>query len=142
VLWFLFASSSGHPGAYLTRSRAGSLGVVGMVITVLGSALFLPGMGVSAFSAPEEGQAYLAGIEGLAELPTSSMDIAFAATSLLVVLLLLVGNVLLRVAVWRSGTLPKWAGALWAAAAVFMYPLGLVYAATIGPASIPPGVRC
>jgi hypothetical protein len=127
-------------GAYLTRSRAGRMGLVAMVITVLGSALFLPGMGVSAFAAPEEGQAYLAGIEGLAELPTSSADIAFAATSLLMVVLLFVGNVLLGVAVWRSGTLPKWAGAVWAAAPVFMYPLGLVYAATIGPASTPPTV--
>ena len=127
-------------GAFLTRSRAARLGLVAMVITVLGSALFLPGMGVSTFSAPEEGQAYLAGIEGLAELPTSSADIAFMVTSLLVVVLLFVGNVLLGVAVWRSGTLPKWAGALWAAAPVFMYPLGLVYAATIGPASTPPTV--
>jgi hypothetical protein len=127
-------------GAYLTTSCAARLGLVAMVITVLGSALFLPGMGVSTFSAPEEGQAYLAGIEGLAELPTSSADIAFTATSLLVVVLLFVGNVLLGVAVWRSGTLPKWAGALWAAAPVFMYPLGLVYAATLGPASTPPTV--
>jgi hypothetical protein len=127
-------------GAYLTRSRAGRMGLVAMVITVLGSALFLPGMGVSTFAAPEEGQAYLAGIEGLAELPTSSADIALAATSLLVVVLLFVGNVLLGVAVWRSETLPKWAGAFWAAAPVFMYPLGLVYAATIGPASTPPTV--
>jgi hypothetical protein len=127
-------------GAYLTRSRAGRTGLVAMVITVLGSALFLPGMGVSAFAAPEEGQAYLAGIEGLTELPTSSADIAFGAASLLVVVLLFVGNVLLGVAVWRSGTLPKWAGALWAAAPVFMYPLGVVYAATIGPASTPPTV--
>ena len=127
-------------GAYLTRSRAGRLGLVAMVITVFGSALFLPGMGISAFAAPEEGQAYLAGIEGLTELPTSSADIAFGATSLLVVVLLFVGNVLLGVAVWRSGTLPKWAGALWAAAPVFMYPLGVVHAATIGPASTPPTV--
>src|ERR687898_1028613 len=127
-------------GAYLTRSRAGRIGLVAMVITVLGSALFLPGMGVSTFSAPEEGQAYLAGIEGLAELPTSSADIAFATTSLLVVVLLLVGNVLLGVAVWRSGTLPKWAGALWAAAPVFIYPLGLVYAMMIGVRSTPPTV--
>ncbi|HVF01032.1 MAG TPA: hypothetical protein VNA27_06795 [Rubrobacteraceae bacterium] len=128
-------------GAYLTRSRAGRRGVVAMVITVLGSAVFLPGMGVSAFAAPEEGQAYLAGIEGLADLPTSSADIAFAATSLLVVVLLFVGNVLLGVAIWRLEKLPKWPGALWAAAPVFIYPLGLVYAATIGPASTPPTVR-
>jgi hypothetical protein len=126
-------------GAYLTRSRAGHTGLVAMVIAVIGSALFLPTMGVSAFSAPEEGQAYPAGIEGLNELPTSSADVAFAATSLLMVVLLLVGNVLLGVAVWHSGTLPKWAGVLWAAA-VFVYPLGLMYEATIGPASTPPTV--
>ena len=52
-------------------------------------------------------------------------------TSLLVIVLGFVGNVLLGVAVWRSGILPKWAGALWAAGAVFMYPLGIVYAAVI-----------
>jgi hypothetical protein len=127
-------------GAYLTRSRSGRMGLVAMIITVLGSALFLPGVGVSTFAAPEEGQAYLAGIEGITELPISSADIAFGAISLLVVVLLFVGNVLMGVAVWRSDTLPKWAGALWAAAPVFMYPLGLVYAMTIGPASTPPTV--
>jgi hypothetical protein len=42
--------------------------------------------------------------------------------------------------VWRSGVLPGWAGALWAAGAVLMYPMGIVYAATIGPASTPPTV--
>ena len=56
-------------GAYLTTSSAGRLGLVAMVITVLGSALFLPAVGVSAFAAPEEGQAYLAGIEEFSELP-------------------------------------------------------------------------
>jgi hypothetical protein len=122
-------------GTYLAKSRAGRMGLVAMVLTVFGSALFLPGMGVSTFAASEEGQAYLAGIEGLPELPDIFADTAFAVTSLLVVLLLFVGNVLLGVAVWRSGVLPRWAGALWAGGAVFMYPLGLVYAATIGPAS-------
>jgi hypothetical protein len=43
-----------------------------MVITVFGSALFLPGMGVSAFAAPEEGQAVLAGLEEFEALPPSS----------------------------------------------------------------------
>jgi hypothetical protein len=127
-------------GAYLTRSRAGHLGLVAMVLTVFGSALFLPGMGVSTFSAPEEGQAYLAGIEELHKLPDIFADTAFALTSLLFVVLAFVGNVLLGVAVWRSGTLPRWAGLLWAAAAVLMYPFGIVYAATIGPASTPPTV--
>jgi hypothetical protein len=127
-------------GAYLTRSRAGHMGLVAMVITVLGSALFLPGMGVSAFAVPEEGQAYLAGIEGLDKLPPIFADTAFAVTNSLMVLLIFVGNILLGVAVWRSGVLPRWSGALWAAGAVLMYPFGIVYAATIGPASTPPTV--
>src|ERR671911_3157242 len=50
-------------GAYLANGRAGRLGLVAMVLTVMGSALFLPAMGVSTFAAPEAGQAYLAGIE-------------------------------------------------------------------------------
>ena len=128
-------------GAYLTRSRAGRLGLVAMVITVLGGALFLPAMGVSTFAVPEEGQAYLAGIEEYRNLPDIFADTMFALTSLLVILLGFVGNVLLGVAVWRSGTLPKWAGILWASAAVFMYPLGIVYAAVIlGVQSTPPTV--
>src|SRR5919202_2113885 len=80
-------------GAYLTRSRAGRLGLVAMVITVLGSALFLPGMGVSTFAAPEEGQAYLAGIEEFRKLPWDFADTVFVATSLLMVVLIFVGNV-------------------------------------------------
>lgn len=127
-------------GAYLVNGRAGRLALVAMVITVFGTALFLMPMGVSTFAAPEEGQAYLAGIQGLPEMPTSFADSVMMATSLLVVVLLFVGNVLLGVAVWRSGTLPRWAGALWAAAPVFMYPLGLVYAMTIGAQSTPPTV--
>jgi hypothetical protein len=127
-------------GAYLTRSRAGRMGLVAMVMTVLGSTLFLPVMGVSTFAAPEEGQAYLAGIEGLVKLPDIFADAVAAMFSLLFVVLIFAGNVLLGVAVWRSGVLPKWTGALWASGAVFMYPLGLVYAATIGPQSTPPTV--
>jgi hypothetical protein len=94
-------------GAYLARSRAGRLGLVAMVLTVFGSALFLPAMGVSTFAVPEEGQAVLAGIEENEELPPIFADTAFAATSLLVIVLGFVGNVLLGVAVWRSGTLPR-----------------------------------
>lgn len=128
-------------GAYLAGSRTGRLGLVSMVVTVLGSALFLPAMGVSTFSAPHEGQAYLAGIEEFDRLPTIFADSVFMVTALLVIVLLFVGNVLLGVAVWRSGTLPRLAGALWVAGAVFMYPLGIVYAvAILGVQSTPPTV--
>ncbi len=128
-------------GAYLTRSRAGRLGLVVMGITVFSNALFLMPMGVSTFSAPHEGQAYLAGIAEYDKLPLIFADTVFMATSLLVIVLLFVGNVLLGMAIWRSGTLPKWAGAFWAAAAVLLYPLGIVYAVVIfGVQSTPPTV--
>lgn len=130
-------------GAFLAPGRAGRLGLTATVLAVAGSALFLPAMGVSTFAAPTEGQAHLAGIAGLPDLPGATADAAFSGLALLVILLLFVGNVLLGVAVWRSGTLPAGAGALWAAAAVLMYPLGIVYAAAVGsqrtPVTVPIG---
>src|SRR5918997_2583553 len=127
-------------GAYLTRSRAGRMGLWAMVITVLGSALVLTWTGVSTFATPQEGQAYLAGIEEYHKLPTSLAVTLQGATMIVSILLGFVGNVLLGVAVWRSGILPKWSGALWAAAPVLMYVFGLVYAMTIGAQPTPPTV--
>ena len=68
-------------GAYLATSRAGRLGLVAMDITVLSSALFLPRMGVSAFSTPEEGQAYLSSIEEF-ESPRFYHAVAAAHTAM------------------------------------------------------------
>jgi hypothetical protein len=127
-------------GAYLARSRAGRMGLWAMVITVLGYSLFLTWGGVSTFAAPIEGQAYLAGIEAYKELPTILAGALQGATMLVSVVLAFVGNVLLGAAVWRSGILPKWAGAMWAFAPVLMYVFGLAYAMTIGAQATPPTV--
>src|SRR5215208_1401154 len=127
-------------GAYLTRSRAGRMGLWAMVIAVFGQALFLLIGGVSTFATPQEGQAYLAGIEEYRQLPTNLAVTAQTATLGMSVLLQFAGNVLLGVAVWRSGILPKWAGALWAFAPVLMYIFGLAYALTIGARATPPTV--
>src|ERR671911_2394075 len=127
-------------GAYLTRSRAGTMGLWAMVIAVFGQASFLLIGGVSTFASPLEGQAYLAGIEEYRELPTSLAATVQTATFGVSVLLQFVGNVLLGVAVWRSEILPKWAGALWAFAPVLMYVFGLAYAMTIGAQATPPTV--
>src|SRR5215216_5121837 len=125
-------------GAYLATSRAGRLGLVAMVITVLGSALLLVVLGVTTFASPEQGQAMLAGMNTM-QLPETFTDTVQALTGLGYVLLGFVGNILLGVAVWRSGTLPRWAGALWAAAHVLMY-VGQGYAETVGAKSTPPTV--
>ncbi len=118
-------------GAYLAKGRAGRLGLVAMVITVTGNALFLMLMRVSAFAAPTQGQAYLAGLEEATQVDPGIADDAQMATFLVLIVLLFVGNVLLSVAVWRSETLPKWAGGIWFASALLLYPLGLVIRITI-----------
>ncbi len=125
-------------GAYLAASRAGRMGLVAMVITVMGSALLLVVLGVSTFASPEQGQAILAGMNTM-QLPETFADTVQALTGLGYVLLGFVGNILLGVAIWRSGTLPRWAGALWAAAHVLMY-VGQGYAETVGAKSTPPTV--
>ena len=127
-------------GAYLATSRAGRMGLAAMVVTVFGTALFLTIGGVSTFSAPEEGQAVLAGLEEYESLPPIFANTVFMATFGVAVLLMLVGNVLLGVAVWRSGTLPKWAGALWVAGSALPL-LGQMYIMLpIGADSTPPTV--
>jgi hypothetical protein len=131
VIFGLFAL-----GVYLATSYASRLGLAAMVITVLGSALFLPLQGVATFAAPEEGQAVLAGLEEFEALPPIFANTVQGLTALVVILLGFVGNILVGLAVWRSRTLPKGAGALWAGAHVLMY-LSLMYGQTIGPSSTP-----
>ncbi len=126
-------------GAYLTRSRAGRMGLAAMVFAVFSHALFLMIGGVSTFSAPFEGQTVLAGME-TDKLPTLLATTLQGLTQIVAILLGFVGNVLLGVAVWRSGILPKWAGALWAFAPVLMYIFGFVYGMTIGGQATPPTV--
>src|SRR3712207_6129846 len=131
-------------GAYLARSRAGRMGLVAMVIAVFGSALFLMVGGVSTFSSPEQGQMHLQGIEGYREMPVIFAQSAMMATFAASFLLILVGNVLLGVAVWRSGTLPRWAGALWVVGSALPV-LGMLYAllpigADATPATVPAGM--
>ena len=127
-------------GAYLARSRAGRMGLAAMAVAVFGSLLFLMVGGVSTFSSPEQGQMHLQGIEGYREMPAILAQTAMMATFAASFLLMLVGNVLLGVAVWRSGTLPKWAGALWAAGSALPV-LGMLYALLpIGADATPPTV--
>jgi hypothetical protein len=131
-------------GAYLATSRAGRMGLAAMAVAVFGSLLFLMVGGVSTFSSPEQGQMHLQGIEGIRQMPTILAQTVMMATFAVSFLLMLVGNVLLGVAVWRSGTLPKWAGALWVAGSALPV-LGMLYAllpigANATPASVPAGM--
>src|SRR5215210_2792864 len=121
-------------GAYLASGRAGRLGLAAMVVTVVGQALSLVIGGVSTFALNAIGRAYLAGVQGVMRLEFSSaMSVLFG----LAILLLVVGNVLLGVAVWRSGTLPRWAGAAWVASGLVFYVFGAVLGMATTGASLP-----
>ncbi len=111
------------------------------MITVFGQSVFLFFGGVSAFGAPMEGQAFLAGMN-LDRLPDSAATTMQTYVLLVGILLSFVGNVLLGVAVWRSRSLPRVAGALWVVAALLMYPFGIILGAlTTGatPITVPIG---
>jgi hypothetical protein len=110
-------------GAYLAGGRSATLGVTAMVITVAGHALLLVPAAISTFATPAIGKAYLAGRTDVMQIEFSG---AMTATFMVGLLLALVGNVLLGVAMWRSGLLPRWVGIVWATSAVVFYLLGVV----------------
>ena len=122
-------------GAYLANSRAGRLGLAAMVMTVVGHALGLVIGAISTFASNAVGRAYLAGSKDIIQAVefSSSMIMIFA----LCILLLFVGNVLLGAAIWRSRTLPRWAGAIWVASALMFYVLGAVAGMLTTGASLP-----
>ena len=93
----------------------------------------MPGV-LSTFATPAIGAAYLAGNTNVTRIEFPSvMTLIFVVALLLTVS----GSVMLGAAIWRSGTLPKWAGIGWAAAAVVFYLLGAALGmATVG-ASLP-----
>src|SRR5918998_266298 len=121
-------------GAYLATSRAGRLGLAAMVVAAVGHALLLVPSVISTFVTPAIGEAYLAGID---EVMKVEFHPAMMVIYLLGLLLAFVGNVLLGVAVFRSGTLPKGAGVLWVASVLVFYALGAVLGIFTTGASLP-----
>jgi hypothetical protein len=121
-------------GAWLAGSRSVRLGLAAMVVALLGQTLLLAGGAVSTFALPAMGQAYFRGVE---EVATMSFPIAMSIFVLGGMLFALVGNVLLGIAVWRSGTLPRWAGGLWIAGWVVFVVLGAALGMATTGASLP-----
>jgi hypothetical protein len=121
-------------GALLASSRAARLGLAAMVVATLGQAMLLTIGAVTSFAVPALGQAYLGGAKDAA---TVTFPTAMTITFFGGMLLALVGNVLLGVAVWRSGILPRWAGVLWIAAWVVFIVLGAALGMATTGASLP-----
>jgi hypothetical protein len=121
-------------GALLASSRAPRLALWGMVLSVVSYLLFtVPGV-ISTFATPPIGAAYLAGNRDVMTLEFSSV---LSLIIVLALLLAVVGNVILAVAIWRSGILPKWSGVLWGVGSFVFYLLGAALGMATTGASLP-----
>jgi hypothetical protein len=121
-------------GAFLAASRAPRLGLWGMVLSITGYVLFtVPGV-ISTFATPAIGTAYLAGNREVMALEFSPI---LTVITLLALLLAVIGNGLVSLAIWRSGSLPRWAGVIWAAATLIFYVLGFALGLATTGASLP-----
>ena len=97
-----------------------------MVSSVAGSALILTIFGMSTFASPAIGHSYLAGQHQAVEINQAILGTPLIVTALLGGLLYTVGTILFGVAIWRSGTLPRWAGVLYAPTGFLISVAGLM----------------
>jgi hypothetical protein len=121
-------------GAFLATSRAPRLALWGMVLSITGYTLFTVPSVISTFATPAIGAAYLAGNR---EVMTLEFSPILTVLIVLALLLAVIGNGLLSVAIWRSGSLPRWAGVIWAAATLIFYVLGAALGMAATGASLP-----
>jgi hypothetical protein len=109
-------------GVYLSSRRSA---LFGMVTSIVGNALTLTIFGMSTFATPAVGRAYLEGQQHIIEVNQDILGTPVIVTALVSGLLYTVGTILFGVAVWRSATLPKWAGVLYAPTGLLISILGL-----------------
>ncbi|MHB8588273.1 MAG: hypothetical protein ACYDA0_05380 [Candidatus Dormibacteraceae bacterium] len=117
---------------YLTRTRASSWAAGGMIVSVLGIALALPVFGIVGLADAVLGDVYLAGHKDVAAamLLLSGGNFSGRVNGYfgVFVVVSLIGAILYAVAVWKSGSLPKWAGIIVAAGFVLSMTLSPVVA--------------
>jgi hypothetical protein len=116
---------------YLSSRRSA---LVGMVTSVAGHILILTILGMSTFATPAVGRAYLEGQRNIVEVNQDILGAPVIGTALLGGLLYSTGTILFGVAMWRSATLPRWAGVHYAPTGLLISILGLVIgqAQTVG----------
>jgi hypothetical protein len=95
----------------------------GIVPSMAGIALFLPVLGTEAFAQSAIGTLYL---DGNSQVAPMMNQIRYGPQRVLLflgLLLLALGSIRLAVVIWRSGTLPKWAGVAFAIGLALFFPL-------------------
>ena len=97
-------------GAVLATSHERRLAQRGLVLSVAGMAFIMTLFGAATFAQPAVGRAYLAGQQAAVAINSDLYGAPAVAVGLTGGLLYSAGAVLMGVAVWQSGTLPRWAG--------------------------------
>lgn len=101
----------------LTRTSSDSWALIGWLSTLVGMLLFLPFAGIFAFTAPVVGTHFLRGESNAVNIIPESTGISnlsaliFGGTA---VFLIFLAGIAIAIAAWKSGTLPKWSGIIYA----------------------------
>ena len=117
---------------YLARTPAASWAALGMIVSVIGIALALPVFGILGLTDSVLADVYLAGHKDVSAamllLSGGSFSNRITAYFGVFIFVCLIGAIAYAVAVWRSGSLPRWAGVLLAAGFVLTMTLSPVVA--------------
>lgn len=119
---------------YLASSRSPGVPVAAYVTTILGNIGLVAVFGVATFAQPAIGKAFLAGHHDVIGLNSSVYGTSLIVTSAVGLLLFLAGAILFAIAISQSGSLPRYAGILFAAS-VPIFAIGSITGtalATIG----------
>ena len=112
--------------AVLATTDVRRLALRGLVLSVAGMTFIMTLFGAATFAQPAIGRAYLAGQQAAVAINSDLYDAPAVAVGLTGGLLYSAGAVLLGVALWRSGTLPRWTGPFYAVAVPLISIVGLV----------------
>ena len=103
---------------WLAGGRMGTMALAGLVLSVLSVGLLLAAYGAFVLASAVAADVYRSGDAGasgvLAKLSGGNFGRAILATLIAAIIVGLLGAVANGVAIWRSGTLPRWSGVLFA----------------------------
>jgi hypothetical protein len=111
--------------AVLATTDVRRLALRGLVLSVAGMAFIMTLFGAATFAQPAIGRAYLDGQQAAVAINSDLYGAPAVAVGLTGGLLYSAGALLLGVALWRAGTLPRWTGPLYAVAVPLISIVGL-----------------
>jgi len=133
--------------AYLSRTKAERLALIGLVVTVGFLVLYLPVIGFAAYVVPAIGSLAQQGDVEMIQVMDQTFREPFILIPFLGGILWNIGCILLGIAIWRSGRLWKWSGLLFILFGVIGIPgfldvevLGLASSILLGLAQLAVGV--